>query len=116
MWLVEDDKYAKMEASVSGRVLHTDGSEMTIECKNGRLVKVIIDPINEFELTEIGRSRSGSKKVTNKKELNEKTIIGNKVEVEGWCYFRDGEISVFADAILVSYRNGYCALYKIDGG
>ena len=115
MWLIEDDKYAKMEASVSGKVLHTDGAEMTIECKNGKLVKVVIDPIDEFKRTKSGKTggRYRYKDLSDRKALEKKTVVGNKVAVEGWCYFCDGEIVVFACAIEVTFRNGCFALYFV---
>jgi hypothetical protein len=105
-----------LKASVSGRVLFTDGSIMIVDCENGKLVKVSIDSIDEFIRTrESMKSHRGILvKAKHKKELTIELLTGNYVYIDGWCYFSNGELVVLANDIQISFRNGYYALYSIE--
>lgn len=107
-----DSSYAQMEAVVNGKALSTDGSEIIIECNNGRLVKINIDPIDEFKCTRIGINDRYTQP-GNGKELTIKSVTGNEVHIEGWCYFLDGEIAVFAEEIEVYYKRERFELYSV---
>jgi len=110
-----EKSYEKMEAVVRGKVSSTDGSEMIIECSNGRLVKINIDPIDDFKCIRIGQNDRYTRP-GNGKELTIQSIIGNEVYVNGWCYFLDGEMAVFAEEIEASYKSGRLEFYSINSG